>query len=475
MPKVQRIRDPVHNLIEFNATDLEQTIWRVIQTPPFQRLRRIKQLGFSEFVFPGATHSRFAHSIGVFHTARRLIEIICKTHGTGTGADHRANVAMAAALVHDVGHGMFSHAFEAVAKSLGHAKARHELVSVALIEDSEISEVFGKYLGSGFANDVAKLIGRKEPQDIFDSVVSSQFDADRLDYMQRDRLMTGVQSSGIDLTWLLANLEVASVPRGPDGAGAGNLEVFVLGSKATNTAESYVLSLFHLYPNIYLHKATRAAEVVFRLLFERAVQLVLKDEVSKTGLPENHAIVRFARERDSISCLQALDDTVFWGALGWFCEASDEAVQFYAAALRDRKLPECIDLRLKVERQFPLRIEQERSKNKSAVDLACRNAKAALMESEFAKQQPKPRLIVDFGSRTPYRNSDQSGMPFNQIMVAVDPQNPVDVGAFSPIVAGASKYEVLRAYVWRGDAEARDFANRTVDAAIEETKKTAGE
>jgi uncharacterized protein len=70
-PKSQRIRDPVHNLIEFGSDQFESTLWRVIQTPPFQRLRRIRQLGFSEFVFPGATHTRFGHSIGVFHVARQ--------------------------------------------------------------------------------------------------------------------------------------------------------------------------------------------------------------------------------------------------------------------------------------------------------------------------------------------------------------------------------------------------------------------
>jgi uncharacterized protein len=72
----QRIRDPIHNLIEFGTDQFEHTLWRVIQTTPFQRLRRIRQLGLSEFVFPGATHTRFAHSVGVFHIARQLMRVI---------------------------------------------------------------------------------------------------------------------------------------------------------------------------------------------------------------------------------------------------------------------------------------------------------------------------------------------------------------------------------------------------------------
>lgn len=272
--KSQRVRDPVHNLIGFGKDQFEHTLWRVIQTPPFQRLRRIRQLGFSEFVFPGATHTRFAHSVGVFHVARLLMNVISshiKSDSSRQFGDHQANIALAAALVHDVGHGMFSHSFEAVGKSLTLAMAKHENVSEAIIRDSEITHEFNRNLGSGFANDVATLIGRKEPGNLYDAVVSSQFDADRLDYMQRDRMMGGVQSSGIDLTWLLANLEVASVPTGADDAPTGSIETLVLGPKAAQTAESYVLSLFHLYPNVYLHKTTRGAEVVFGALMRRLV------------------------------------------------------------------------------------------------------------------------------------------------------------------------------------------------------------
>ena len=127
----QRIRDPLHNLIEFGTDQFERTMWQVIQTPPFQRLRRIRQLGFSEMVFPGATHTRFAHSIGVFHIARQLVKVIERSTSMGGGGrrEHQADVALAASLVHDVGHGMFSHAFEAVGKDLGIAMAEHETVS----------------------------------------------------------------------------------------------------------------------------------------------------------------------------------------------------------------------------------------------------------------------------------------------------------------------------------------------------------
>lgn len=123
--KIQRIRDPLHNLIEFQTDgELERVLWNVMATRPFQRLRRVKQLGFSDLVYPGASHSRFAHSVGVFHTARQLMGVVRK-HG-GARREGREQTALAAALVHDLGHGPFSHAFEKVGKRLGLKLADHE-------------------------------------------------------------------------------------------------------------------------------------------------------------------------------------------------------------------------------------------------------------------------------------------------------------------------------------------------------------
>lgn len=117
MAVVQRIRDPIHSLIEFDDGDLEPILWQAIQTRPFQRLRRVKQLGFSDYVYPGASHSRFSHSVRVFHTARQLVGVIQSKSGTPMRA--KSDTALAAALLHDIGHGPFSHAFESVGKQLG--------------------------------------------------------------------------------------------------------------------------------------------------------------------------------------------------------------------------------------------------------------------------------------------------------------------------------------------------------------------
>ncbi len=456
--KPQRIRDPVHNLIEFDAVDqLERTLWEVIRTPPFQRLRRIRQLGFSELVFPGATHTRFAHSIGVFHVARSLMRVI-KRHVTTAGLpfhDHQAQVALAAALVHDVGHGMFSHAFEAVGTSLNLPMAQHERVSAAMIADSELTRALNHELGPSFAAEVAALIAQKGPGNLYDAVVSSQFDADRLDYMQRDRMMTGVQSSGIDLTWLLANLEIASVRTGADQDEGGEIKTLVLGPKAVQTAESYVLSLFHLYPNVYLHKTTRGAEVMFSALMRRLLRRGAEGHNGQTGLPHNHPILRFAREPERLDRATALDDSVFWGALPMLAEAKNDNIARLANGLMNRKLPVCTDIRQRVEEGLPRVPSEPRDLWQARIALTCNNIETALREHSIAEDSSSDRIMFDRFDRAPYKRYQDSDTPLNRILIRTGGGAPVDMADLSSVVAGAEIFSIRRVYTFRGDTEAK--------------------
>jgi HD superfamily phosphohydrolase len=201
----QRVRDPVHGLIVFTAhgeyARVDQAAWQLLNTPEFQRLRRIRQLGVTELTFPGATHTRFAHSMGVFHTARRLGELI--KHHTSQDADFdpvRARIATLAALLHDIGHGPFSHAFESVQKHRGVAK-RHEKWTAEIIRDrnGKISSILENQFRRGATSEIADMLEAENPTDEYHAIVSSSFDADRLDYLRRDRLMTG---SGAGLSHL---------------------------------------------------------------------------------------------------------------------------------------------------------------------------------------------------------------------------------------------------------------------------------
>lgn len=340
MTKERRIRDPVHDLIPFSTDKFEQMAWKLLELPEFQRLRRIKQLGFSELVFPGATHTRFAHSVGVFHTARHLARCIEDQIGLNFNPE-RAQVAMAAALVHDVGHGPFSHAFESAAVSFSEKKHHENWTSEIVCGKTAINRVLEGFR-QGFSKEVADLIVADTPADIYASIVSSQFDADRLDYVRRDRMMTGVLHGGFDFSWLLANLEVGPVPLTQDDEVIGQVEALILGRKALQSAESYVLGLFHLYFTVYFHKATRGAEKMLTAMLKRIAELIQDGSGHLTGLASSHPVYAFIKD-GSLSNYLWLDDTSLWGCLSDLSKAKDEIVSHLALRLACRRLYKVVD------------------------------------------------------------------------------------------------------------------------------------
>ena len=211
-PKI--IRDPVHNIIPFENTECDRLLLNLINSREFQRLRRIKQLGLCEMVFPGANHSRFAHSIGVMHTARMFLERIERVMGKKLDEDKRTLV-LSAALLHDLGHGPFSHAFEKVTRT------KHEERTLEIIQDesteihARLSEMdkqwpqkFPVLLAPFFykgAEDGDKDDGNEKPivEGYFTQIVSSQLDADRFDYLIRDSDATGTDYGNFDLRWII--------------------------------------------------------------------------------------------------------------------------------------------------------------------------------------------------------------------------------------------------------------------------------
>jgi HD superfamily phosphohydrolase len=377
------------------------------------------------------------------------------------GVTQQAKYALAAALVHDVGHGMFSHAFEAVGKALNLPLARHETVSDRLIRDGEIKNVLDEQLGNGFASNVADLIKREQPRDLYDAVVTSQFDADRLDYMQRDRLMTGLRSSAVDVVWLLNNLEVASIPVSVDAEQFREVQTLVLGPKAYHVAESYVLALFHLYPNVYFHKATRGAEMVLRDLILRLFMLHREGRLTACGLPANHPLVRFVQDPGSLERAQALDDTVLWGALAMLMDAEDEQIQLRARQLSERKLLKCVDiwdeaaaLLAPNKREDPM----ARAERIARVNLAC--------DRVLQRMDEVPSVLMDDYKRDPYKRFQDSRTPPNQIHIMQAGQ-PRDMAELSSIVANAEPFRITRAYVTRGDTATIDMLRNILRTSVE--------
>jgi HD superfamily phosphohydrolase len=367
--KTERIRDPIHRLVIFDADKLtDAAAWKLLQSPDFQRLRRIKQLGVSEFVFPSATHSRFAHSVGVFHKAGRLVDIIRREVRDGFN-EGRARVATLAALLHDVGHGPFSHAFEEARKSV-HAEQiaagavlqpprHHEDYTAEIIKDGggEIASILTE--AKVDPQEVAELIAAENPVDMYHAVVSSSFDADRLDYLMRDRYMTGTGAGAIDLEWLLDNVRVSKIDVSPPES-EGEEEVlqhsFCLHHKAREAAEDFLLARYRLYSTVYFHKTTRGIEQLLSALFRIVAREAAAMRVVP-GLPDDHPLVQFFWPGgDTVQNHRRLDDTVVWGALHSLASSGKDEARELSVRLLDRRKPQCLD----VSQTYPDDLERQR-------------------------------------------------------------------------------------------------------------------
>src|SRR5262245_47085066 len=263
-PKV--FRDPIHNLIAFEDTPCDRLLLDLVNAREVQRLRRIKQMGLTELVFPGANHSRFAHSLGVLHTARLFLEQFERVVGRPLPQEQRAFL-LAAALLHDVGHGPFSHAFELVTGQW------HEAFTRAILQD-ESTDVHRKL--RAFDRDMPNRLALFFDEDADEGqrasgmptylarVVAGQLDADRCDYLLRDSHATGTNYGDFDLQWMLAQLR----PDPDHGR-------FYLTQKGLSAAETYLFARFHMYRTVYFHKTSRAAEVMLKLLFRRLKELIV--------------------------------------------------------------------------------------------------------------------------------------------------------------------------------------------------------
>jgi HD superfamily phosphohydrolase len=350
----KRLRDPVHGLIVFDDRDplgVDPLAWALIDTPEFQRLRRIRQLGVSEFTFPSAVHTRFAHSIGVSHTARTLVNVIRRemSRNDQPFEQPKAKVVLVAALLHDLGHGPFSHTFEEVQKSRG-VKKRHEQWTADIIRNPAggIRPLLENF-EAGFTEKVAELLEKEDPEDIYHAVVSSSFDADRLDYLRRDRLMTGIGAGAIDFDWLIENVRVAEIELNtPDegDAEAPKAPTFCLEKKALPAAEQFLLARYTLHQQVYFHKATRCVErMIGKLLRAVAARAAKRGGWRSTALPAEHPLLRFfALDGETVENYLALDDALITGSLAALSRAEDPVISDIATRLRNRSLYKMLDL-----------------------------------------------------------------------------------------------------------------------------------
>lgn len=241
-------KDPVHSYVHVR----DRIIWDLIGSKEFQRLRRIKQLGTTFLTFHGAEHSRFSHSLGVYEIVRRIVDDVFKGRAKWNESDRL--LSLCAALLHDLGHGPFSHAFEKV------FELDHEYFTQSIIlGDTEVNQILNR-VEADFPKKVAEVIAKTSENKLVISLISSQIDADRMDYLLRDAYFTGVSYGHFDMERILRVMR----PRE---------DQVVFKKSGMHAVEDYIMSRYQMYWQVYFHPVSRSAEVILQKILHRAKEL----------------------------------------------------------------------------------------------------------------------------------------------------------------------------------------------------------
>jgi HD superfamily phosphohydrolase len=325
------LRDPVHGLVSFEA-DEYSIVPKLLATREIQRLRRVRQLGLTSLAYPGADHTRFAHAVGSAFVMTRFIRRLQEIHDVlpfwQRVTTERARDAVAAALLHDVGHGPFSHLFEEALPE----GPRHEEWTTRIVMDpsTEVHRVLAQS-DPGLPGRVNELVHGRHRLTYLARTVSGTFDVDRCDYLLRDAHSTGVEYGMFDLDWLLRSLRFGE-PR-DDGEAPG---LAIDGAKGLPAIESFILARLFMFQHVYFHKTSRASEWMVARLLGRVCRL-LSDGTRLSAVPT--AIESIAQSGDaSLEDYLELDDNTLWTAMGVWRKANDPVVRDFAERLHARRL-----------------------------------------------------------------------------------------------------------------------------------------
>ena len=271
---VEIIRDPLWNNIR-----LDPLAFELIDTPAFQRLRYVRQLGLAFLVYPGATHSRFEHALGTYHLARRTLTLFEEQDEYTRIGDEECQLIRVAALLHDIGHYPFSHALEEI------GAMHHEVVAQPLICGGEVAEVLRRELGANAPERIVSLI-RGESESPLQGLISGSIDLDKLDYLRRDAFMCGVSYGEIDVDRLINALTIVADPS------TGEPRVGMV-EKGLSALESLLFARYQMYRNVYWHHAVRSATAMYKRLVADALDAGALDARTLAGFTDEgllHAI-----------------------------------------------------------------------------------------------------------------------------------------------------------------------------------------
>jgi uncharacterized protein len=395
------LRDPVHGLVTFEA-DEYSIIPKLLDTREVQRLRRIRQLGLTSLAYPGADHTRFAHAVGSAFVMTRFVRRLQEIHEAlpfwQRLTTERARDAVSAALLHDLGHGPFSHLFE---EALPEAPKHEEWTSRILLDPStEVHRVLAES-DPGLPARVNELVHGRHRLTYLARTVSGTFDVDRCDYLLRDAHATGVEYGAYDLEWLLQSLRFAEPD--PEGEAPG---LAIDGAKGLPAIESFILARLFMFQQVYFHKTSRASEWMLSKLLGRVCHL-LAGGARLPGLPR--AIEEIAREGDApLADYLDLDDNALWMAIVGWQTAGDPVLRDFASRLVLRRLFKTRELHGK---------ESEPAARARALDIARGVAKSHALD-------PDIYIGLDVASDTPF---DDTNDPLMVVFPSGLSQKPSEV------------------------------------------------
>lgn len=310
------MRDPIHEYIHVDY----QVIWDLINAREFQRLRRIHQMGTSYQVYHTAEHSRFAHSLGVYEIIRRMVDEV-KGLDEFLSEEEKIQI-MCAGLLHDLGHGPFSHFFESI------LKPNHEKLTAMIISgDSDIHRILVKY-SEGLPEQIVSILNHSHPNKVLSRMISSQLDADRMDYLLRDAYFTGTSYGTFDLERILRTLRIVD-------------DRLVIKESGVHSVEDYIMARYHMYWQVYYHPTSRSIEAILYAFFNRMRDLIIKD----VKYLDMYPMFQFLKPDHEITLKEhyRLDESSCF--YGFQCAADDEdpILSDLAVRILERKLFEYAD------------------------------------------------------------------------------------------------------------------------------------
>ena len=315
------LKDPVHSYIHINY----EVVWNCLDSKEFQRLRRIRQLGGDFQVYPTAEHSRFSHSLGVYEIVRRMVTEI-KSLSVEL-SEYDKICVMLAGLLHDVGHGPFSHAFEHVTKH-----SHEDYTAKIILGETELNQVLTE-VSPRLPEDIVSIIEYNHPNDILNQIISGQLDADRMDYLLRDSYFSATSYGQFDLERILRTMRVRKIDE--------NKKALVVKYTGIHSVEDYIMARYQMYWQVYYHPVARSYEAVFIQLFNR-LKDIFKD--NKEYFSDMKVLIPFL-EKSVVSVEEyfKLDENSLLYCCSLIQDKDDEIAADLARRLQNRRLFEYVD------------------------------------------------------------------------------------------------------------------------------------